>query len=305
VSSGEDRGEQVDDETLSASVVTFRRARGLLAGEDYLRWLAERSLSAADVRAHFVRAEMRGRAVDRTDSVMQTHRPEPGPLADAIRGEAILSGRLHSWAERVAQCAAAARGLKAAGEEPPTASGDAVAALLGAAAACSASGLGDVQARDRAPRLVALQLAAGAFFQNVATREQIERCLSEHRLDWQRFVWEEVTFAAEGAAREAALLVREDGMPLGDAAGLAHATANIREAYSEDVSELSGLLAAAAPGELVGPFPGDGGWRLGRMRERKLPTVDDAVLRERAGTELVNQALARHLAGRVTWHGKY
>jgi hypothetical protein len=153
--------------------------------------------------------------------------------------------------------------------------------------------------------MAALQSAAGAFFDRVVTREQIERCLSEHRLDWQRFVWEEVTFAAEGAAREAALLVREDGMALGEVAGLAHATANIREAYSDDVSELSGLLAAAAPGELVGPLAGDGGWRLVRMRERTLPAVDDAVLHERASSELVDQALARHLAGRVTWHGKY
>lgn len=45
VSDAEDRGEQVDAETLSASVVKFRRVRGLLAGEDYLRRLAERELA--------------------------------------------------------------------------------------------------------------------------------------------------------------------------------------------------------------------------------------------------------------------
>ena len=46
----EARGEQVDAETLSASVVKFRRARGLVTGKDYLRWLAERELArgAAD-----------------------------------------------------------------------------------------------------------------------------------------------------------------------------------------------------------------------------------------------------------------
>jgi hypothetical protein len=304
-SEAEERGEQVDDDELRASVVRFRRARGLLAGEDYLRWLGERSLSTDDVRAHFSREALRGRVADRTADQLPSHRPDAGPLAEAIRGEAILSGRLRLWAERLARCAAAARALTADAQQMPAAPGDAVAALLAAAAGCQASGLDDAQATDRAPRIAGLQAAERTFAHRVATLERIDACLSEHRLDWQRFAWEEITFANEGAAREAALWVREDGMPLGEVADLAHVAAAVCEAYSDEVSELAGVLAAAAPGELLGPLAGDGGWRLVRLRQRTPPAIEDTVLHERARTELVHEALGRHLAGRVTWHGEH
>ncbi len=305
VSDAEDRGERFGADALHRSAVALRRARGLLAGEDYLRWLAERSLSTEDVDAYLARAALRERAAGRPGGASGFDRSDPRALATAIRAEAILSGQLQLWAERLARCAAAARGLEAGGEEPPSASRDAVDALVRAAAKCPASGLDDDLARDRAARVAALQVAETAFSDHVVTRERIERCLCEHRLDWQRFVWEEVTFAAEGAAREAALWVREQGMGLREVASLAHLAANTRVAYSADVSELAGLLVAAAPGELVGPLAGEAGWRLVSMRERTPPAFDDAVLRARAGAELVEHALARHQAGRVRWHDKH
>ncbi len=305
VSDAEDGGEPIDAGALHRSVVAFRRANRLLAGEDYLRWLADRSLSTEDVDAYLTRALRRERLADRPGGVAEIDRANPRDLAAAIRGEAILSGRLQRWAERVARCAAAARGLEVDGERPPSASRDAVDALVRAAAACRASGLDDAQARDRAPRVAALQAAEAAFSDRVVTRERIERCFSEHRLDWQRFVWEEVTFAAEGPAREAALWVREQGMALTEVASLAHLVADTRAAYSVDTSELSGLLMAAAPGELVGPLAEGSGWRLVCMRERTPPAFDDATLRERATSELVEHALGRHLAGRVSWHDKH
>jgi hypothetical protein len=126
-----------------------------------------------------------------------------------------------------------------------------------------------------------------------------------HRLDWQRLVWEEVTFADEGAAREAALWVREDEIALQEVADLAHVATSVHEAYADDVSELAGLLAAAAPGEPLGPLKSDGGWRLLFIRERIPPSLDDGVLRGRAANELVEDALARHLAGRVSWYDEH
>jgi hypothetical protein len=296
------RGEEVEEAELHAAVIAFRRARALLAGDDYLRWLAERSLTPADLAAHLTRAALARRAGGRLDRVLADHAPAAAKIAGTIRGEAILGDRLHPWAERLARSAAAARGLAAAGDDLPVASGDAVAALVEAATSCPASGLHEAEARDRAPRVASLHAAEHAFSDAVATRERIERCLAEHRLDWQRLVWEEVTFAGEGAAREVALWVREDGMALGAAAAMAHAAAEVREAYCSDVPELSGLLVAAAPGELAGPLAGEDGWQLLRLLERTAPVIDDAAVAERAGTVLVADAIERHLAGRVRWH---
>jgi len=300
-----DGSEQLDPEWLRAAVVTFRRARGLVAGDEYLAWLSERSLSPSDLEAHLARAGLRERAPERLGDALEADRPDADRITMAIRAEAILSGSLRTWAERLARCAAAARGLAAGTDEPPGLAVGADAALLvDAAARCPSSGLNAAGARQRAAAVTALLGAERTFFDRVITGERVERCLAHHRLDWQRFVWEEVAFASEGAAREASLLVRSDGMALGEVAGLARTVAEIREAYADDVPELAGLLAATAPGELVGPLAGDWGWRLLRMRERTPPAVSDPVLRERAHGEIVGDALERHLAGRVRRHGE-
>jgi hypothetical protein len=303
VSEADQRGEHVEPAVLHAATVAFRRARGLIAGDDYLRWLADRSLSTADLSAHIVRSVLRQAAEGRLDDVLGAHPPGSEALVNAIRAEAILGGRLRSWSERLARCAAAAHGLAAEGEEP-AASEDATTALVEAAARCQAGGLSEAQARERAPRVAALMAAERRFCDRIVTPERIARCLAEHRLDWQRFVWQEVAFESEGAAREAALWVREEGLTLAEVAGMAHAQSSVREAYCSETAELSGLLMAAAPGDLLGPLAGDGSWRLACLHERASPAVEDPVLRARAAGELVESAIERHLAGRVSWHGE-
>jgi hypothetical protein len=300
----ERRGEQVDAGVLHGAVVAFRRARGLVAGEDYLRWLADRSLSTTDVSAHLSRTALRERAGVRLGEVLAANPPSEALLVETIRAEAILSGELRSSAERLARCAAAARGLSVNGGEPPSASGDAVADLLTAAAACQTSGLTEAGARDRAPRVAALLAAARVFYECVVTSDRMERCVADHRFDWQRFEWQEVAFVSEGAAREAALWVREQGLGLGEVAAMARAVTKVRAAYCAEVPELSGLLMAAAAGDVLGPLAVAGGWRLLSLRERTPPAIEDPVLRERAGAELLEDALERHLAGRMSWYGE-
>jgi hypothetical protein len=293
------RGELPDAQALHANVVAFRRARGLLAGEDYLRWLGDRELTPGDVNAHLARAALLAQAGDEVAPARADNAEE---LEATLRAEATLGGHLHRWAERLAHSAAAARGLSAAGGDTPVAAESRIHALIDAVTAHPATGLTEVDARERAPRVASLEAAEAAFAEAVVTRERIAGCLAEHRLDWQRLVWEEVTFAGEGAAREAALWVREEGMALAEVADLAHAAAEVREAYCADVPEVSGLLVAAAPGELAGPLAAERGWRLIRLRERTAPALEDPALAERARGILVRDAIERHLAGRVRWH---
>lgn len=296
-------GERVDGEATHADVVSFRRARRLLAGDEYLGWLAERSLSTVDLRSHLERNALHRHAGASLEQVLAAHAPGPDQLAATIRAEAILSGRLQAWAERLVRCAAAGRGLAAAGETSPAPAEGSVTAVLEALAASPASGLRPD--RGRATQILAMLAAYEAFCDRAVTQERLERCLSEHSLGWQRFVWDEVTFAREGAAREAALLVREERTPIRAIAALGHTTLDTREAYFEQASELAGLLAASAPGDVIGPLACDGGWRLVWLRERTPAAIEDIALRERARTELVEDALARHLAGRVHWYGQH
>jgi hypothetical protein len=296
------RGERVDDEELHAAVVAFRRSRRLLAGEEYLGWLAARSLDPTDVIAHFERMALRRRARARIDEVLATHPPTADQLERLIDIEAMLSGRLRSWGERLARCAAARRALQPHDGGSSSDDGEAVQRLVAAAEQTQTSGLSAQDAQARAPLLAELVAAESAFRALVATAELIERRLGEHSLAWQRLVWSEATFHSEGAAREAALMVREDGTAIESVVTLAHADSRVREAYFAEVPELANQLLAAPPGELVGPFQADGEWRLARLRERAAVSAEDPALRERAIGELLEDALARHLAGRVSWH---
>jgi hypothetical protein len=305
VSDARANGDELDAAELHDATLAFRRSRGLLAGEDYTRWLLERRVSDEDVCEHLARAELRERAGPGAAALRKRHPPDSRQIADAIRGELLLGGQLRRWADHLARCAAAVRGLGGAGGAPPVEPGDATEVLLTAVASAPACGLSREQASERAARVAALAAAEQVFLSRVVTPERIERSLAEHRLDWQRLAWEEVAFASEGAAREAALAVRADGLTLAEVAGVARSPIQRREAYCGDVPELSGMLVGAVAGELLGPFATDQAWRLACVRERVAPASEDPVLHERASEEVAADALARYLAGGVAWHGEY
>jgi hypothetical protein len=78
-----------------------------------------------------------------------------------------------------------------------------------------------------------------------------------------------------------------------------------RSLSTTDVSaHLSRTALRERAGVVLGPLAVAGGWRLLSLRERTPPAIEDPVLRERAGAELLEDALERHLAGRMSWYGE-
>ncbi len=154
----------------------------------------------------------------------------------------------------------------------------------------------------KGPDPLGLHAALEEFAARVADADEVERRLAQHRIDWLRVAGDEAAFAHEGAAREARLLVRE-GEPLADVARLAGVAATARERLIEVAPPVvAGKLAAAVPGELVGPWEQDGEWRLVVVTAKTPPRVEDAELRERATRELLDEALARLSAGQLRRH---
>ncbi len=291
--------DQVDPKAVRAAAVAFRRARGLLAGAEFVRWLEQRSLSTADLQAHLIRTLLPAPAQAASDS-------DPldlNELADTIDAEAILSGRLQRCADRLVRCAAAAHGLASLGEQASGTPFELV--LIEQVTTCRVPNLDQVWTREHAPRIARLFAAERRFAELILTSERLERRLAEHHSDWQRVHWEEVAFGDEGAAREAALLVRDNGLTLTEVAKLARATSAVHEAYAGEAGELAGMLSASTPNELLGPLANGQSWRLIQVRERTPPSLEDPRLRDRVGAELVEDALARYLSGRVVWHGKH
>jgi hypothetical protein len=288
-----------DPAEVRAAALDYRRDRGLLASEDLRSWLAARDLRAEDLAAHLRRLAARASAADLPPS---HETPSAAELAGNLRAEALLTGALQRCGDLLGTWAAAARARGTLYELPVT-SAD---ALLALADTDQVSALDAIEASDlerRALRVAALAGEHERFCEEAADAEALERMLRRHRLDWQRYRFREAAFVAEPAAREAALCVRQDGMSLDEAAGLARVAVIDRTQRLDEVDkQMNGVLLATAPGELAGPYRIDDGFLLVEVLERSQPDPDDPQVRELARAELVADALERHLVGRVHWH---
>jgi len=299
----EQRGEAPDGEELHRRLIAWRRERRLLAAEDYNAWLTARGLTLEDMTAHLRRAA----ASERPGAVkLDAGARDDDAAAAELAAEAVLSGQLRSWGDRLGRQAAAARALEARGVEvtdaPDEEGAEALASEARADRSTGLHGLPPERVAAWAVEVLALDRAWKHLAAEVADEELIQRCVRSHHLDWQRLAWEEATFAREDVAHEAALWVREEGTALSAIAERAGTAARAGEAYGYDAGELTALLLGTAPGELVGPLATEAGWRLLHLHERVMPTPEDPQLRARALEELLEDALAPHLAGRMEWN---
>ena len=292
-------GASFADDELRPILVAWRRERQLLSAEDYLAWLAERDLTLEDMSAYLRRSAV-GELIADADC-------DPAALTAAVYPEAILGGRLRAWGQRLAQHAGARRALRARGRETGPIPAEEISELVAAAKRADASGLDEIpveRLRVWAVDVLELEQTWSLLVDQVAHDEPIARCLRAHRLDWQRLEWEEATFTREDVAREAALWVRDEGMGLSAVAEQAGTVCTVDAAYSFEARETADILTGKRPGELVGPIATGSGWRLVLLRERVLPSAIDPQLRARAIDELLDDALAPQLAGRVEWHAR-
>jgi hypothetical protein len=265
---------------VKAAATRFRYERGLLSAADFVAWLRQARLANGDLAGVLRRRLLRER------------HPAPDAAVDIApvrRAELVCTGTMGALVREATDRLAAARGL---GDDAPGADPARVRALAEALPELAAG----------AERAVALEAALEAFAPRVATADAVRRRLADHRLDWLRVRGEEVAFAAEGAAREARLLVAE-GTPLADVARLVDATPAPREALIDAAPPgMGGALASAAAGELVGPWEQDGTWRVLVVADKVPPRAEDARLRARAARELLDDALGRLGAGQARRH---
>jgi hypothetical protein len=294
----EDRGDPVDRNELQNVGALFRQARGLFSGEDFRAWLKARDLVADDWLAWLERSVLAARYAAERDELLKRAGPADEELGEVLRVDALCSGALRAAAETLLAHAAAS-GERDPGLEPPDISADAAAALgdplLGL------DGLPDLDVR--LAHLARLRAAAAELDRELASSEQLDRVLLAHRLDWAAVTWAELALPGEGAAREAAMMVREDGLALDEVAAMLGLALPERAESVDGVGpELQPLLANAAAGDLLGPVETGAGWRLLLVRERVMPSRDEPWARERALDELRAAVVARRLAGRVTWH---
>lgn len=255
-------GRPVDATDVTAAANGFRRARGLLAGEDLEAWLAARDVSVADWLAHIRRSLLRDRGAI----------PDPLPPAAGqaawVRG--ICSGVLAETAERLAAGAACAA-AQALPVDP------AAPARLDAA-------------RER--------LAAAAATEAAVGRELATRRLEWTSVDCRTCLFPDREVAAEAAlcVREDGRAFEDVAAEAGVE------TRRARLLAGELEPELAAALLAAEPGELVGPVEVRGGSRLALVEAKTPPSSADPELRARAAAIVAARALAHAVDEHVRWH---
>jgi hypothetical protein len=124
--------------------------------------------------------------------------------------------------------------------------------------------------------------------------------MRQHALEWTELVGDELRFTREGAAREARLQITADGDSVLAVAERAEVSVFDRRLLVGDAPAMDGVsFAAAAVGDLVGPWEEDGQWHVLRLRAKVPPAPEGQAPRERATGELLAERIDRYTAGRV------
>jgi len=259
--------------------VSFRRARRLIAGDELRAWLAEQHLTVDDWRAWLG--------------------GEPGEPWTA----GVCDGSFDVWADRLAERA----GALAAADPPPAASPPPAAwfGRMPGTADALALGIPADAVALRAEALWSAERAYESLCAEAAGADAVARLVTDNSVDWLRVDCELIEAADEDVAREAALLVREDGLAMPEVARIAGLPLAADRVYVVELPEdLRPRLVSAAPGELVGPIAVNGHYVLAQVHAKLVPTSADPDIRARAEQAAIDGALARVVREQVRRHGR-
>ncbi|HUF31181.1 MAG TPA: hypothetical protein VMM77_11075 [Gemmatimonadaceae bacterium] len=302
-----DTGRPLPEAEIDGAAADFRYERELISAQEAEEWFARWGMSAREWMEYIRRSVLRVRLGSRLPEVLARHPVSDDDVAAVAGVEAICSGLLTRLAPKVAARAAAHEQLRGAHQNGgPLHTDEEVAAMVGGFPGDVKSlglDLDDDTLAASARRLARLELSLRDFRTAVVTPRAVADQISSHHLDWIRVTYQTLIYPAESMAREALLCVREDGMDFPD---LAASTAVGDLRYEEHwIGEMSGPLHAgllgARAGEVLGPFPINGGHALLRLTDKRLPSPEDEQVRSRAETAALQRALSNELQSRVHW----
>jgi hypothetical protein len=259
------------DRALQRAAVAFRRARRLLAADELAAWLERWDLTTAEWLA-CLRGEVLTTGARRTCTLDPAAVPEH---ATWVTG--VCSGALRAQAAQLALGLAARAGL-GDGPVPAAAAGD------------PARGVPRGAAVDR-------YVAAGT------DDEQIAIEIHDHRLDWTLVSCDVVVHDRDAVLREVAMCVRHDGLPLGDVAARAGLTASrVWTRVVDADASVRGLLAAARPGDVIGPVTVAGSQLVAQVTDRAEPHPSDPDTCAYARAHAAQRVSATVVTEHVVWH---
>ena len=253
----------------SRRATEYRRARQLLSADETAAWFGEWGVDVEDWLAHVRRQVLRERLAIAAIPV-----PSVGEES-VVWLEGVVSGTLERVAQRLACSLAVHRSL---------------------------SGDGNEDAQPDATDAVSLDASMATFVAAAAPPERVALMVDEHQLEWTALELWEVELADQGAAREVLYGVRDDGTPIEQVAAMARlAVRQWRVTVAELPDELAGVAVGARTGDVLGPLPSAGGWRVISVVSRVEPSADDPASAGLARELLVGRAIRREEARWVRW----
>lgn len=287
--------------TLEANA--FRYQRNLITAEETENWLKQWQLSVDTWMGYIRRALLRKTWADNLSEIISKFPVSDDEIAASIWSEAICSGYLALFARTLAGRAAVYEKLNegsADGINHKRVEGRLEALLEKAASSDLKS-----QPGQHSERLITLARQEASFDvldEQFLTPGAIGRCIAANRIDWIKIGFDYVLFAGEDAAREGALCVREDLMPLEAVA--ADAQQPMRHAYlfiEELAAELKSTFLACAVGELLGPVRWEGNYALCWVTEKTMPDEAEPKIKKRAEQSVIDSLVVREISNRVVW----
>ncbi len=303
----EELGEPLSDDDVEDASNQWRYAHDLISADDLESWLSARRLTLDEWLAFVHRRLSAARSPGRRP--LKRHAPRPDAIDAAVLAEAMCSGTLTALAARLAGRAAVFDRLTAEGRRSGVGKAKLAAAVDRLPRAVRQDGLFSTTAAESvegAEFIASMDVVFERFLKTLPTEQTLAREIEAHALEWTHVQCKMLTFDSEATAREAALLVREDGLSLTKAAAVAQATVAATDLVLEDVgTPLKDRLVSAQPGDLVGPVEVDEGFVVTLVTRRVQPSVDDREIRERARDRVGRRAVGAEIEKRIRWHERF
>jgi hypothetical protein len=302
-----DAGEPVLDDDVEVASTRWRYERDLISADDLESWLSARELGLEEWLAYIRRSESAARSAARGS---KRHAPAPDEIGAVMFAEAMCSGTVGALTERLAGRTAIFGRVTSEGRRSRAPAGAKLrTALERVPRTVKQRGLFGMSAADSvqaAEMIAAMDVVFERFVKTLAAQKTLVREIESHALEWTRIGCRTLTFGSQAPAREAALLIREDGMPIAKAASVAKAKVVVDDVVLEDVGgPFKGRLLAAQPGDLVGPVEVEEGFAVTLVTERVPPSVDDREIRERARDRVERRTVGAEIEKRIRWHERF
>jgi len=297
----EERDTGPDDPDLESAATEFRYVRDLVSAEEMEAWLARWNLTAEGWMDYVRWSLLSQMWSDELADLVSKYSPEKDEEDRLLLVEAVCSGDLDRFARELAGRVAVSE--RETSREPDDAE---IAEVLREFPTYltegGLSGVASEACRAKMERLARVEVSFRRFQEEGATPRRIAALIRSRRIDWTRLDLDSVSFPEEPMAREATLCVREDGRSLGEVAADARRELRRSTTYLEELdATVRDDFLAAQKGELLGPFPGGEGFILYQVRDKTLPSPDDAALSARAKDAVLRLQRDREMNDRVKW----